>query len=283
MTTATAPQAQFRTVDGVRVRYAESTGARGRTVVLTSPWPESLYAFAPMWESLAQHAHLFAIDLPGFGGSERRDDLMSPKAMGDFLAALITEADLGTPHLVAPDVGTGASLFLAARHPDAVKTIVTGGGAAAYPLDVTGAAADVIAAPGIEVFQDLDIRAIIGATVGPVAPRAQEPGVWEDYVTSYEHGRFAQSARYVRSYPEQLKVLRDLLPLVRVPVHIVTGAHDPLLPVSNARYLAGRIPGSKLSILDAGHFFWEQVPGQYAAIIADWVARAEPVAPRDAT
>jgi len=42
MTTATAPQAQFRTVDGVRVRYAESTGARGRTVVLTSPWPESV-------------------------------------------------------------------------------------------------------------------------------------------------------------------------------------------------------------------------------------------------
>ncbi len=26
---------------------------------------------------------------------------------------------------------------------------------------------------------------------------------------------------------------------------------------------------------NAGHFAWEQVPGQYAAIIADWVARAE--------
>jgi len=55
----------------------------------------------------------------------------------------------------------------------------------------------------------------------------------------------------------------------------VTGADDPFVPVSNARYLAGRMPGSKLSILDAGHFAWEQVPGQYAAIIADWVARAE--------
>jgi pimeloyl-ACP methyl ester carboxylesterase len=177
--------------------------------------------------------------------------------------------------LVAPDVGTAASLFLAARHPDAVTSVVTGGGAAAYPLDVTGALADIIAAPGIEAFENQDIRATIGATVEPVAPREQEPSVWDDYVTSYERGRVAPSARYVRSYPEQLPILRDLLPLVRVPVHIVTGAHDPFVPVSNARYLAGRIPGSTLSILDTGHFAWEQVPGQYAAIIADWVTGAE--------
>lgn len=276
-------QTRTRLVDSLQIRYAD-TGARvGPVILLTSPWPESLLAFRRIWPALTATGRLVAIDLPGFGHSQGRTDLFAPDAMAEFLRQVIEEFGLGTPHLVAPDVGTAASLFLAARHPDAVKTIVTGGGAAAYPLDVTGAAADVIAAPSIEVFQDLDIRAIISATVGPVAPRAQEAGVWDDYVTSYENGRFAQSTRYVRSYPEQLKVLRDLLALVRVPVHIVTGAHDPLLPVSNARYLAARIPGSKLSILDAGHFFWEQVPGQYAAIIADWVARAEPGAPRDAT
>jgi hypothetical protein len=31
--------------------------------VLTSPWPESVYAFAPIWASLAEHARLFAVDL----------------------------------------------------------------------------------------------------------------------------------------------------------------------------------------------------------------------------
>ena len=39
----------YRTVDGVRVRCAESDGPPDRTVVLTSPWPESVYAFAPIW------------------------------------------------------------------------------------------------------------------------------------------------------------------------------------------------------------------------------------------
>ena len=58
-----------------------------------------------VWAALAEHARLFAVDLPGFGASERRDDLLSPRAMGGFLARLIAEADLGSPHIVAPDVG----------------------------------------------------------------------------------------------------------------------------------------------------------------------------------
>src|SRR5215831_17032104 len=117
MTTTTTPQVRFRTVDGVRIRYADSGGSKEPTLLLTSPWPESLYAFAPMWATLADHARLFAVDLPGFGASERRDDLLSPRAMGDFLVRLIAEADLGRPHIIGPDVGTAAVLFAAASHP----------------------------------------------------------------------------------------------------------------------------------------------------------------------
>jgi hypothetical protein len=48
----------------------------------------------------------------------------------------------------------------------------------------------------------------------------------------------------------QLPVLQGLLPAVRVPVHIVSGAHDELVPPSNGRYLAERLPDSRLSILN---------------------------------
>ena len=91
----TSIEPQFRTIDGLRIRYADSGGPHEPMMLLTSPWPESLYAFAPMWETLAEHARLFAVDLPGFGASERRDDLLSPRAMGGFLAGLIAEAELG--------------------------------------------------------------------------------------------------------------------------------------------------------------------------------------------
>ena len=73
----TAIEPEFRTVDGVRIRYADSGGPHERTVLLTCPWPESVYAFAPIWVTLAEHARLFAVDLPGFGASERRDAPLS--------------------------------------------------------------------------------------------------------------------------------------------------------------------------------------------------------------
>src|SRR3954451_1133801 len=109
--TTISPHARFRTVDGVRIRCADSGGSQKPVVLLTSPWPESLYAFASAWATLAEHARLFAVDLPGFGASERREDLLSPRAMGMFLGQLIAEADLGRPHIVGPDVGTSAALF----------------------------------------------------------------------------------------------------------------------------------------------------------------------------
>ena len=89
-------QVSFRTVGGVRIRYADSGDPQKPAIVLISPWPESVYAFAPIWASLAEHARLFAVDLPGFGASERREDLLSPRAMSEFLVELIAEADLGT-------------------------------------------------------------------------------------------------------------------------------------------------------------------------------------------
>src|SRR6202035_5523480 len=162
-------------------------------------------------------------------------DVLAPTAMGEFLGHFISKLGLGKPHLVAPDVGASAALFLAARHPDAVRSLVVGGGGAAYPLEVTGTLADIIAAPGIEVFEGQDIRSTVGASVEPVAPRDLEPDIWEDYVSAYENGRFAQSTRYVRSYPEQLPVLRDLLPGIQVPVQVFASADDPLVPVSHGR------------------------------------------------
>ena len=68
MPTTTTPQVRFRTVDRVQIRYADSGGSREPAVLLTSPWPESVHAFAPMWATLAQHARMFAVDLGGMDG-----------------------------------------------------------------------------------------------------------------------------------------------------------------------------------------------------------------------
>ena len=218
---------QFRTVDGVRIRYADSGGSQEPVILLTSPWPESMYAFAPIWASLADHARLFAIDLPGFGASERRDDLLSPRAMGGFLAQLIAEADLGTPHIVAPDVGTSAALFAAAAHPERFASVIVGTGGAAVPLQLGEPLASWVLDPDLDKYRKMDPRAIVGAAVDTIAGGVPDD-IRADYLDCYDGDRFVESMRYVRRYPEELPVLAELLPQIATPVTIINGRHDPL-------------------------------------------------------
>ena len=169
MPTTTTPQIRFRTIDGVRIRYADSGSSKKPVVVLTSPWPESVYAFAPMWASLSEHARLFAVDLPGFGASERRDDLLSPRAMGEFLAQLIAEADLGRAHIVAPDVGTAAALFAAAAHPQRIASAIVGTGGAAVRIQLGEPLASWVLDPDLDQYRKMDPRVIVGAALDAIA------------------------------------------------------------------------------------------------------------------
>ena len=268
MPATTIPQARFRTIDGVRIRYADSGGPHPTTAVLTSPWPESLYAFAPMWAPLSRHARLFAVDLPGFGASERRDDLLSPQAMGEFLAHLITEAGLGTPHLIAPDIGTAAALFTAAAHPDQIASAIVGTGAAAVPIQLGQPLAAWVLDPDLAKYRQMDPQVIVGAALDTIAGGI--PGdIREDYLACYDGGRFAESMRYVRAYPRELPVLAGLLPHITVPVTIINGRHDRVVPLPNAEFLDQQLPASRLVIIEAGHFVWEEQPAEYASIVLD--------------
>jgi pimeloyl-ACP methyl ester carboxylesterase len=83
-----------RTANGLVIRYAETDAAGDQTVLLLNPWPESLFAWDTIWTRFAETARLVAIDLPGFGRSERRAELLSPRAMGSFLLRLIDEWEL---------------------------------------------------------------------------------------------------------------------------------------------------------------------------------------------
>jgi pimeloyl-ACP methyl ester carboxylesterase len=266
MPITTLPELSFQTIDGVRIRYADSGGAPEPAVLLTSPWPESVYAFASIWPGLAEHARLFAIDLPGFGASERRDDLLSPKAMGGFLARVITEAELGTPYIVAPDVGTSAALFAAAAHPERIAGVIVGTGGAAVPLELGEPLKSWVLDPDLDKYRRMDPRAIVDAAVDTIAGGVPDD-IRADYRDCYAGDRFAESMRYVRRYPEELPELARLLPEIATPVTLVNGRHDRVVPVANVEFLDARLPNSRVEIIDAGHFVWEEAPEEYAAVV----------------
>src|SRR5438876_6401376 len=133
---ATSPiTTYFRVCDGVRVRFADTKADSDITVLLLAPWPESLCAFRRIWHHVAAVGRIVAIDLPGFGHSDGRSELIAPDSSGAFLARLIDEWGLGAPHIVGPDVGTAAALFLAAEAPDRLTSLTVGGGAVRFPIE----------------------------------------------------------------------------------------------------------------------------------------------------
>jgi pimeloyl-ACP methyl ester carboxylesterase len=275
MTTTTLPDVHFRSVNGVRIRYADSGGPHDRTIMLTSPWPESLYAFAPLWATLARHARLFALDLPGFGASEQPEDLLSPRALSAFLIRVIDEAELGTPHIVAPDVGTAAGLFAAADRPGRLAGLIVGAGGTAVPLQLGEPLASWVLDPDLDKYRAVDPHAVVNAALAAHAVKVPD-AVLADYLASYEGDRFVESMRYVRRYPEELPTLAALLPKITVPVTVVAGREDHVVPLANAVFLHQRLPRSRLVVLDTGHFAWEESPAEYAATILEALSGPRP-------
>ncbi|WUJ70219.1 alpha/beta hydrolase [Kribbella soli] len=261
-------ETQFRTVDGVQIRYADTGGPHDTTLLLTSPWPESIYAFSSVWSTLAEHARLFAIDLPGFGASDTRDDLMSPRAMGTFLTKVIEDAQLDRPYIVGPDVGTAAALFAAAQQPERIAGLIVGTGAASVPLDLGEPLASWVVDPDLDKYRKIDPAVIVNVAVDGIAGGVPDE-IRADYVASYQGDRFVESMRYVRRYPQELPELRDLLPTITTPVTLVNGRHDRVVPLSNAEFLDARLPNSRLVAVDSGHFIWEEAPEQYAATVIE--------------
>ena len=261
----------FRVLDGVRIRFADNKADADTAVLMLAPWPETVHAFRHVWERVSSLGRVVAIEMPGFGHSDGRPELISPDAAGTFLAALIDEWGLGAPHIVGPDVGTAAALFLAAKAPEKVTSLTVGGGGVRFPLDLGGALKGVVEAPSLDDIRAWDARTNIGAAVEAAAPSDREPDVHEDYVSAYDLGRFAESARFVRHYPELNPVLGDLLPTIATPTQIVAGRDDDLVPWSNNQFLHDLLPNSEIHDLDAGHFAWEQAPEEYGRLVVDWI------------
>jgi pimeloyl-ACP methyl ester carboxylesterase len=262
-------ETRFRFINGLTVRFAASED-HGDHALLLSPWPESLLAFQPVWRILTERTHLVAVDLPGFGHSQRSESLMSPQAMAEFVIAVADAFGLKHPHVVAPGSSTTAALFAAARHPGRLRSLVVGSGAVAVPLQVGGMIKEIIEAPDLEGLRRANPRDLVRVALSDITRCPLPEAVWDDYLASYQGDRFAESARYLRSYPAELPALANLLPRIDTPVLIIAGARDTTVPPVNASFLHERLPHSQLEVIDAGHFTWEDAPADYAAVVSRW-------------
>jgi pimeloyl-ACP methyl ester carboxylesterase len=125
--------------------------------------------------------------------------------------------------------------------------------------------------PDLDRFRAMDPHAVVRAAMDTIAGPGVPDDIQADYLESYAGDRFVESMRYARSYPEELPELARRLPGIQTPVMIIAGRHDRVVPLANAEFLDERLPHSRVAIVDAGHFVWEEAPAEYAQLVTEWI------------
>lgn len=253
-------------IDGLSIRYARGGVASGTNILLTAPFPESLYAFYRVVPQLATEYSILLVDLPGFGHSQSRSDVMAPEAMGNFVIKLLRHFGISRTHAVSPDVGTPAVLFAASKQQDLFESLVIGG-AAMQPDLAGGVLKDLIYSPtGALAEAGSDAVKPYLEHAAQLTPAA----IIEDFRAASAGRRFEEAAQFVRGYIQDSPKLDLQLYNIKTPVLIIAGKNDPIVPPINGQFLADRLVNSRYLLLDAEHRYWEEAADKYIETLVSW-------------
>ncbi|TDW96670.1 alpha/beta fold hydrolase [Dinghuibacter silviterrae] len=255
-------------IDGLLIRYASSSGPESLPIVLTAPWPESIYSFYHLAPPLAARHPVLLVDLPGFGLSQSRPDVMAPEAMGVFFIKLLDHFGLTRVHVIAPDVGTPAVLFAASKQPERFESLVIGG-AAMQPNLAAGSLKDLIYSPpgSLTEVGSNGVKSYL-AHAALLTPAA----VIEDFRAASAGHRLEEATQFVRGYIKDCPILEPRLAGIKTPSLIIAGKNDTIVPPVNGQFLADRLPNNRYLLLDAEHRVWEEATATYNEAISSWIS-----------
>lgn len=114
--------ATFRHVEETRVRYIDR--GEGPTVVLLHGFAASLNTWDPLLPYLEEHFRVIALDLRGFGFTDRPEKGdYSPAGQANLVLALLEELQVDTFHIVAHSWGSSVALQMALDHPARIQRL----------------------------------------------------------------------------------------------------------------------------------------------------------------
>jgi pimeloyl-ACP methyl ester carboxylesterase len=119
--------AKFADVDGVRVRYVDTHEAVGAdekpAVVLVHGFASAIEAWTPVAAALAKTHRVIALDLKGFGWTDRPEGDYSPQAQAQLVLRLLEQRGVTKTAIVAHSWGSSVALAAALKAPDRVTKL----------------------------------------------------------------------------------------------------------------------------------------------------------------
>jgi haloalkane dehalogenase len=274
----TAPIEQHDVViDGKRIHYR--TCGTGHVVLLVHGWPTSSYLWRNVMPAIAAGGmRAVALDLPGFGGSDKpADGSYSFPFFSRVLDGFVDHLGVRTVDLVVHDLGGPVGLFWAATHPERVErlallnTIV-------YP-ELSWAVLLFMGLNALPVVRDLFTtpRGLAWAMNFGVA-RPLPSDVMAEYLAPFaERGarRALQKAAGSNLHRDGMKKIEAYIKSLQIPVRLIYGDRDPILPeIGRTMSRVKRdVPHAELTVLPgAKHFIHEDCPDELGRMLAEFSA-----------
>ncbi|WP_158802541.1 alpha/beta fold hydrolase [Acidisoma sp. L85] len=274
-------------VDGLKIFYRSAGELSAPTVLLLHGFPSASHMFRDLIPELADHYHVVAPDLPGFGITEQPiREVFSytfeniAKVIGRFTEVLGLEKFA----LYIFDYGAPVGFRLAVKHPERITAIVTQNGNA-YLEGVSEAFAPV------QAYWNEPTQTNRDALRGFLAPQTTlfqyTHGVTDPNLVSPD-GRNLDDFYLARPGNDeiQLDLLGDYKTNVamygdiqaylrdhRPPVLAVWGKNDPFFIPPGAEAFKRDVPEADVRFVDSGHFALETHAREIGAAMREFLAK----------
>ena len=277
-------------VDGINIFYREAGSPTSPAVLLLHGFPSSSHMFRGLIPLLAQHFHVIAPDLPGFGFSDapsRAHFAYTFDHLTDVMERFTQAIGLARYALYIFDYGAPVGLRLALRHPERITAIVTQNGNAyeeglsagwnpiqrywAEPTQENRNALKTFLSPDATKWQYTH-----GTDESHIAPESYtldsallaRPGN-EDIQLDL----FLDYGNNVTLYPRFQQYFREHQP----PLLAVWGKEDPFFLPAGAHAFMRDNPNARVVFFDTGHFALETHGEEIGAKIVEFLRELEPV------
>lgn len=232
-----------------------TAGTSGPMVVLVHGVNDQAGTWAPIAPLLARKNRVVAIDLPGHGESGPKRGELPMRNMIDALAAVIDRNSPDQPVVLAGNsMGGWVSMLYAAENPARVQRLVL--------ENASGMAWDLSHVPMTPDDRD-EARRLLRMVHGPDAPL---PDSLLDAMIRIAPG--LPQARVLQQAGLERWVVDAQLHKLTMPVTLIWGRQDGLLPLKYAETLQARIPGATLALIDhAAHIPHRQAPAEFLRLL----------------
>ena len=274
------PEVKYTKVGQVNTRFW-TTGNEGSTVLLIHGIGGSLEDWILNADALAKHHRVYALDLVGYGHSDKPSASYSFSYMAQFVKDFMEAESIDRACLIGHSLGGGISLQFSIQFPSNVEKLVLVGSAGlgqqvtlllrVLTLPIIG---KLLARPSRKGTANFlkeclyDSALVTDELVDFSYSLASLPGAQDALLSTV---RTLGNIRGMRE--DVLRPIVDNLSAIKVPTLIFWGKQDRILPVAHAQVAEEKIPDTQLKIFDpCGHFPQLERPEEFNSIVLKFLA-----------